>query len=102
MGRKAAGLCCLLATSASLPALALPDGISQLGPDTYKIATGSLVGFPRVLGTITETEKAAARAADRFCGEQGHQAFVVLFATPTDSSVTFRCLDPVGSAPRAN
>jgi hypothetical protein len=83
----------------SAPALALPEGISQVGPDTYKVATSEPVTFPRTLGKITDTEKAAVQVAKAFCGEQGHQVFVVLFATPTDSKVTFRCGDLVPSVP---
>lgn len=100
MGRKLAMLAAIeAALSIPADAIALPDGISQTGPDTYKIATGAPVAFPRTLGQITDTEKAAARDAAKFCETQGHQMFVVLFATPTDSSVTFRCMDRVGSVP---
>jgi hypothetical protein len=90
----------IVLASIFLSAFALPDGISQAGPNTYKIATSSPVTFPRSLGEITATEKSAVRDAKKFCGEQGHpQVFVMLFATPTDNSVTFGCGDSVQSVP---
>jgi hypothetical protein len=79
-----------------VPAFAFPDGISQVGTNTYKIATSSAVSFPR--SVITETEKSAVRDARKFCAEQGHpEVFVMSFATPTDSRVTFQCGDAVST-----
>jgi hypothetical protein len=91
-----AGIFWAFAAFISVPAFAFPDGISQFGTNAYKIATSSAVSFPR--SGITETEKSAVRDARKFCAEQGHpEVFVMSFATPTDSRVTFQCGDAVST-----
>ena len=93
-------LCFIVLASVLPSAFDLPDGISEAGPNTYKIAISTPIAFPHSSGEITPAEKSAVRDAKDFCGRQNHpQVFVISFATPTDSSVTFNCADSVRSVP---